>query len=372
VSFVTVLIIACPCAMGLATPTAVMVGTGAAAERGILFRGGASLEAAGRVGIVVLDKTGTVTEGKPAVVAVQAVGMSEDELIRLAASAEQGSEHPLGAAIVAAAKERGLAPARAEGFDSLSGRGVSALVEGRRVLVGSRGMLEREGVAAIAFEADAGRLAGAGRTPVFVAADGRLAGLLAIADRVKPTSAEAVARIKRLGAEVVMLTGDAEATARVIAAEVGIARVLADVLPADKARVIQQLQAESGRLVAMVGDGINDAPALARADVGIALGTGTDVALEASDVTLVSGDLNGVVTAIELSRRTLRVVRQNLFWAFFYNVVGIPIAAGALYPAFGILLSPVFASAAMAFSSVSVVGNSLRLRVAVRIPKRPG
>jgi P-type Cu+ transporter len=363
VSFVTVLIIACPCAMGLATPTAVMVGTGAAAERGVLFRGGAALEMAREIGVVVLDKTGTVTEGRPALVGVvEAESGSGDEVLRLAASVERVSEHPLGAAIVAGAAERGLETAEVTDFASFGGRGVFGVVDGRRVLAGNRALLEESGIDTMSLRASAEEESTAGRTPVYVAVDDVAMGLLLVADPVKPTSAAAIAELRRLGMRVLMLTGDNERTAAAVAQQVGVDDVVADVLPAEKARVVRRLQQESGRRVAMVGDGINDAPALAQADVGIAIGSGTDVALEASDVTLVGGDLNGVVTAVRLSRQTMRVIRQNLFWAFFYNVLGIPIAAGLLYPFFGVLLSPVFASAAMAFSSVSVVGNSLRLR----------
>jgi Cu+-exporting ATPase len=364
VSFVTVLIIACPCAMGLATPTAVMAGTGAAAERGILFRGGESLEVAKSVGVVVLDKTGTVTEGRPRVVEV--VGGDDvggaNALLSLAASLEHVSEHPLGAAIVAAAGERGIGREPVDDFDSTPGLGVTGTVAGRRVAIGNRALLEAASIEPGRFETVAAKLAAQGRTPVYVAVDGETRGLIAVADPVKPTSRRAIERLKRMGLEVVMLTGDDARTAAAVAREVGIERVIADVLPAGKADEVERLKRETGRTVAMVGDGVNDAPALARADVGIAIGTGADVALEASDVTLVGGDLEGVATAIRISRGTVRVIRQNLFWAFIYNVVGIPIAAGVLYPAFGVLLSPVFASAAMAFSSVSVVSNSLRLR----------
>ena len=368
VSFVTVLIIACPCAMGLATPTAVMVGTGAAAERGVLFRGGASLEAAGRIGLAVLDKTGTITEGRPRLVDLAARAGSvwegrEPELLRLSASVERVSEHPLAAAVVAAARERGLELADPADFDSFGGRGVRAVVDGREVVLGNAALLEKRGIDTAALADRAKSLAEAGRTPVFLAVDGKAAGLLGIADPVKPGSRAAVERLSELGIRVVMVTGDNERTAQAVAREVGIVEVIAEVLPADKARVVARLQQETGLTVAMVGDGVNDAPALARADVGIAIGTGADVAIEASDVTLVGGDLGGVATAVRLSRRTVRTIRQNLFWAFFYNVAGIPIAAGALYPAFGLLLSPVFASAAMALSSVTVVGNSLRLRL---------
>ncbi|HUF50334.1 MAG TPA: heavy metal translocating P-type ATPase [Longimicrobiales bacterium] len=368
-SFVTVLIIACPCAMGLATPTAIMVGTGAGAERGVLFRGGDALELTRSVSVVVLDKTGTVTEGRPSLVGVRVHGTvqtadAESELLRLAASVERQSEHPLGAAIVAGARERDVVAGEATDFVSFGGRGVFGVVDGRRVLVGNEALLRERGVTRIAEQKEAAAEAEAGSTPVYIAVDDELRGVLLIADRVKPTSAPAIAELKRQGLRVVMLTGDNARTAAAVARSVGIEDVFADVLPADKARAVQQLQRE-GAVVAMVGDGVNDAPALAQADVGIAIGTGTDVALEASDVTLVGGDLNGVVTAIRLSRRTMRIIRQNLFWAFIYNIIGVPIAAGALYPATGLLLSPVFASAAMALSSVSVVGNSLRLRRAV-------
>jgi P-type Cu+ transporter len=364
VSFVTVLIIACPCAMGLATPTAVMVGTGAAAERGVLFRGGEALEGAGEIGIVVLDKTGTVTEGRPVLVGVH----GDDGFLPLAAAVERVSEHPLAAAIVEgarAAAERAGAPAvlaEVDDFESFGGRGVAGTVSGRRVLAGNRALLQERGIDTAALDDRAAEEAEAGRTPVYVAVDDVARGLLLVEDPVKPTSAAAIAELRRMGLEVHMLTGDNERTARRIARQVGIENVRAEVLPAEKAQVVRALREGSGRRVAMVGDGINDAPALAQADLGIAIGTGTDVAVEASDVTLVSGDLNGVVTAIRVSRRTMRVIRQNLFWAFFYNVLGIPVAAGVLYPFLGVLLSPVFASAAMAFSSVSVVGNSLRLR----------
>ncbi|HEX6133613.1 MAG TPA: heavy metal translocating P-type ATPase [Longimicrobiales bacterium] len=364
VSFVTVLIIACPCALGLATPTAVMVGTGAAAERGVLFRGGDALEIARDIRVVVLDKTGTVTEGKPALVGIQTRdgGGGTDELLGLVASVERASEHPLGAAIVEAATSGGVRLHDVSDFASFGGRGIFGVVDGRRVLIGNRGLMQESGLETAAFERLMETESGAGRTPVYVAVDDVVEGLLSIADPVKPTSAAAIAELRALGIEVLMLTGDNARTAESVARQVGVDRVIADVMPADKARVIRELQQERGERIAMVGDGINDAPALAQADVGIAIGTGTDVALEASDVTLVGGDLGGVVTAVRLSRRTMRVIRQNLFWAFFYNVIGIPVAAGVLYPFLGVLLSPVLASAAMALSSVSVVSNSLRLR----------
>jgi len=372
VAFVTVLIIACPCAMGLATPTAVMVGTGAGAERGVLFRGGASLEAAGGLGVVVFDKTGTITQGKPEVVEIVPVlasAMTESELLRIAAAAERGSEHPLGEAIVRAAGSRGIAPDPSAEFESRGGLGVSAVVGGRSVRIGNAAFMTESNVDASPSREAAEAMASRGWTVVHVAIDGRAAGVLGIADPVKPESREAIASLKSMGIEVVMLTGDEERAAQSVAREVGIERVIANVLPRAKAKVVKQLRAERGRRIAMVGDGINDAPALAEADIGIAIGTGTDVALEASDVTLVGGDPRGVVTAIRISKRTGRAIRQNLFWAFIYNVIGIPVAAGVLYPAFGLLLSPVFASAAMAFSSVTVVTNSLRLRRGLRLAR---
>jgi P-type Cu+ transporter len=362
VTFITVLIIACPCALGLATPTAVMAGTGAGAERGVLFKGGESLETAHRLDTIVLDKTGTITEGRPSVVAiVAAAGVADDDVVRLAASLETASEHPLAAAIVESARSRGLALADPAEFHATGGRGAEAVVDGVVARVGNAAYMVEQGLDAGALAASAEGMAGGAMTPVFVAADDRVLGVIGIADPVKPTSAAAIGRLKAMGLEVVMLTGDHRSTAEAIGRTVGVDRVVAEVLPRGKVEEIRRLQGE-GRKVGMVGDGLNDAPALAQADVGIAIGTGTDVALEASDVTLVSGDLNGVPVALRLSRRTMRVIRQNLFWAFIYNSVGIPIAAGVLYPFFGILLSPVFASAAMAFSSLSVVSNSLRLR----------
>jgi P-type Cu+ transporter len=362
VSFITVLIIACPCALGLATPTAVMAGTGAGAERGVLFKGGESLETAHRLDVIVLDKTGTITEGRPAVVEVVAAdGADPDDVVRLAASLETASEHPLAAAIVESARSRGLVLSDPTEFNAVGGRGAEAVVDGTLLFVGNGAFMTEQGLQPGVLGDAAERMAGEARTPVFVAADGRVLGVIGIADPVKPSSPDAIRRLKEMGLEVVMLTGDHRSTAEAIGRRVGVDRVVAEVLPRGKVEEIRRLQAE-GRKVAMVGDGLNDAPALAQADVGIAIGTGTDVALEASDVTLVGGDLNGVPVALQLSRKTMRVIRQNLFWAFIYNVIGIPIAAGVLYPFFGILLSPVFASAAMAFSSLSVVSNSLRLR----------
>jgi len=360
---IAVLVIACPCAMGLAVPTAVMVATGKGAELGILIKGGEALQRAGDVTTVVLDKTGTVTEGKPDVtdiVRTNAVA-SDDEFLRLVASVERSSEHPLGTAIVRRAESRALALSRAESFVATPGRGATGVVDGRAVAVGNELLMNDWGIDIAPLIADAARVAGEAKTPVFVAVDGALAGLLAIADPLRPTSRSAIARLRAMGLDVVMLTGDNRRTADAVAAQAGIPRVVAKVLPDGKVAEVRRLQGE-GRVVAMVGDGINDAPALAQADVGVAIGTGTDVAVEAADIALVRGDLHGLADAIALSRRTMRTMRENLFWAFAYNVVGIPVAAGVLYPAFGLLLSPILASAAMAFSSVSVVTNSLRLR----------
>ena len=364
---VSVLIIACPCALGLATPTAVMVGTGRGAEAGILIRTGAALETAHRLTTIVLDKTGTVTEGKPALTDVMpapAADISEHELLRLAASAEAGSEHPLAAAIVRGAQQRGVNLSHAVGFRAAVGSGVGATVERRAVLVGKAAMLEARGIA-VTPDARSRDLELQGKTAMFVAIDGHEAGVIAVADRVKPGSAAAIARLREMGLRVVMMTGDYSRTAEAVAAQVGIDEVCAGVLPADKAGRISALQ-EDGEVVAMVGDGINDAPALAQADVGMAIGTGTDIAIESSDITLIRGDLRAVPDAIALSRATMRTIRQNLFWAFAYNCLAIPIAAGALYPFTGWLLSPIIASGAMAFSSVSVVLNSLRL---ARLPR---
>ncbi len=362
VNFVSVLIIACPCALGLATPTAVMVGTGRGAEQGILIKGGAALETAHKAQVVVLDKTGTITQGRPAVTDVLAAdGVSETELLRLAASAERGSEHPLGAAIVRRANERGMTLADATHFNALAGHGIEAEIEGRRLLLGNLRLMDERKIELHGLRAQADNFAREGKTPMFVALDGASAGVIAVADEIKPDATAAISALKRLKLEVVMLTGDNERTARAVAQAVGIERVLAGVLPAGKAAEVKRLQA-AGKIVAAVGDGINDAPMLAQADIGIALGTGTDVAIAAADITLIRGSLHSVVTALALSRSTMRIIKQNLFWAFVYNALGIPIAAGALYPFTGWLLSPIIASAAMALSSVSVVTNSLRLR----------
>jgi len=363
-AFITVVVIACPCAMGLATPTAIMVGTGRGAEAGILIRGGEALERAHRVTAVVLDKTGTLTLGKPALAEVVPVaGSDPGELLRLAAAVEAGSEHPLATAILARARHEGLAFPAAEAFAAIPGGGAEAIVDGRRVVVGNARLLGERGIALGELAARGEALAAAGQTPVYVAVDGAPVGLLAIADPVKPEAAETVRALAAQRIEAWLVTGDHRATAAAVARQVGIPpeRVMAEVLPADKAAKVAALQA-AGRVVAMVGDGINDAPALARADLGIAIGTGADVAIEASDVTLVGGDPRGAVAAIALSRRTMAVIRQNLFWAFAYNVLLIPVAMGALYPTLGITLNPALAAGAMAMSSVSVVSNSLRLR----------
>ncbi len=362
VSFVSVLIIACPCALGLATPTAIMVGTGKGAESGILIKGGASLETAHKLNTIVLDKTGTITRGEPSLTdIITADGFAENDLLQIIASAEKLSEHPLAEAIVRGAEARNLQFEKVENFNALEGRGIEAQVSGKQLLLGNLRLMNERKILLNDAESTVEKLAGEGKTPMFTAISGKFAGFVAVADTIKPESKDAIRALQKLGLEVVMMTGDNKRTAEAVASQVGITRVLAEVLPEGKSGEIKRLQAEK-KLVGMVGDGINDAPALAQADVGIAIGTGTDVAIEASDITLIKGDLRGVVTAIALSKATIRSVKQNLFWAFIYNVIGIPVAAGLLYPFFGILLSPVLASAAMSLSSVSVVANSLRLR----------
>jgi Cu+-exporting ATPase len=362
VSAIAVLIIACPCALGLATPLSIQVGTGKAARAGILIRSAAALQTTQRLDTIVLDKTGTITAGKPALTDIRPAGRrTENELLALVAAAESDSEHPLASAIIAGAGQRGVSIPAAAAFGSVTGKGVQARVNGTSVLVGNARLLTQAGIDITALEPAAAELSGQGKTPVLAAVDGDPAGVLAIADPVKDESAAAIAALRQLGVQVVMITGDHARTAAAIARQTGVSRVLAEVLPEHKAREIRRLQSE-GRRVAMVGDGINDAPALAAADVGMAIGTGTDVAIEAADITLVSGSLAGVVTAIGLSRATMRNIRQNLFFALAYNGTGIPVAAGILYPFLGIRLSPVIAAAAMALSSLSVVGNANRLR----------
>jgi Cu+-exporting ATPase len=364
VAAVSVLIIACPCALGLATPMSIMVGVGRGAQAGVLIRNAEALERMEKVDTLVVDKTGTLTEGKPRLIAIEAAeGFHRDDLLRLAASVERSSEHPLADAIVAAASERGLPLSDVREFDSPAGKGVTGKVESRTVLIGSAAFLESGKIAIGGMAPRAERLRAAGATVINIALDGRLAGLLAIADPVKPSTPAALKALAGDGVKVIMLTGDNRTTANAVAKQLGIVDVEADVLPEQKSAVVARLQNE-GRVVAMAGDGINDAPALATANVGIAMGTGTDIAMESAGVTLLGGDLGGIVRARHLSEATMRNIRQNLFFAFIYNAAGIPIAAGVLYPLFGLLLSPIVAAAAMALSSVSVVGNALRLRAA--------
>lgn len=362
VAAVSVLIIACPCALGLATPMSIMVGVGRGAQAGVLVKNAEALERMERVDTLVVDKTGTLTEGKPALAALHvAPGFDEAEVLRIAASVERASQHPLGEAIVRAATARGLELDDATSFDAPTGKGVAGIVDGRRVAIGNARMLRESGVEPGALEAEAARFRAEGATAVFIAIDGAPAGVAAIADPIRTSTPAALAALKADGIRVVMLTGDNAATARAVARTLGIADVEADVLPEDKAKVVERLRAQ-GRVVAMAGDGVNDAPALAAADVGIAMGTGADVAMESAGITLLKGDLMGLVRARRLSEATLANIRQNLTFAFVYNAAGVPIAAGVLYPAFGILLSPMIAAAAMALSSVSVIANALRLR----------
>jgi P-type Cu+ transporter len=362
VAAVTVLIIACPCALGLATPISIMVATGRGAQAGVLVRNAAALERLAAINTLIADKTGTLTEGKPALTAVEAAdGFDRDEVLRLAASLEAGSEHPLAAAILHGAEAKTLKPAKVDGFEAVTGQGVKGTIDGRMVALGNARLMQSFGIdaAPLAKAAEARRKAG--ETVMFLGVDGKLAGLVAVADPIKPSAAEAIARLHALGLTVIMATGDNEITAKAVAASLGIDAVHAGLRPEDKLKLIADLQ-HQGRVVAMAGDGINDAPALAKADVGIAMGTGADVAMESAGLTLLKGDLRGVVRGVKLARATMRNIKQNLFFAFVYNALGVPVAAGVLYPFFGILLSPIIAAAAMSLSSVSVVGNALRLR----------
>ena len=362
INAVAVLIIACPCALGLATPMSIMVGTGRGAGAGVLIKTAEALEILEKVDTLVVDKTGTLTEGRPRVTrVVPAEGVGESELLRLAASLERGSEHPLAAAIIAGAQERDGALEKAEEFESITGKGVIGRVGGRDVALGSLGLLAGRGIDPGGLEARADELRRDGETVIFAALDGKAAGLIGIADPIKEATPEAIRQLHADGVRIVMLTGDNRTTAEAVGRRLGLEDIEAEVLPEQKVEVVKRLQAE-GRIVAMAGDGINDAPALAQAHVGIAMGTGTDVAMESAGVTLLTGDLRGIARARRLSRATMRNIRQNLFWAFLYNSLGVPIAAGVLYPLFGLLLSPMIAAAAMSFSSVSVIGNALRLR----------
>jgi Cu+-exporting ATPase len=361
INAVAVLIIACPCALGLATPMSIMVATGRGATLGVLFKNAEAIEHLRKVNTLVVDKTGTLTEGKPKLVAVEAIGVEEDELLRLAASLERGSEHPLAAAIVQGAEERGISLASSDHFESVTGKGVIGKVDGVEVVLGTQKLFQEKNIDPEKMLERAEALRKEGQTAMFVGINGKAAGLLAVADPIKETTPEAIRQLHQSGIRIVMLTGDNLTTAKAVADKLDIDEVRADVLPQDKAAKIKELQ-EEGRFVAMAGDGINDAPALAQAHVGIAMGTGTDVAMESAGVTLVKGDLRGIVRARQLSRATMRNIRQNLFFAFCYNALGVPIAAGVLYPVFGLLLSPMIAAAAMSFSSVSVVSNALRLR----------
>ena len=360
--FVSVLVIACPCALGLATPTAIMVGTGKGAENGILIKGGEALETTHKINTIIFDKTGTITEGKPTVTDIITTGtVDSDSLLQITASAEKGSEHPLGDAIVKSAEDKGLELYPIEHFESITGQGINATIQGKQLLIGNIRLMQEMDIAVEAVLKDADTLAAQGKTPMYIALDSKLAGIIAVADVVKPGSAKAVKKLMEMGIEVAMITGDNRRTAEAIAKQVGITRVLSEVLPQDKSGEVKKLQQE-GRRVAMVGDGINDAPALVQSDIGIAIGSGTDVAMESADIVLMHSDLMDVVTAIQLSKSTIRNIKQNLFWAFAYNVAGIPLAAGVLHIFGGPLLNPIFAAAAMSLSSVSVLSNALRLR----------
>jgi Cu+-exporting ATPase len=361
INSLAVLIIACPCALGLATPMSIMVATGKGAQSGVLFKDAQAIELLRKVDTLLLDKTGTLTEGKPKLVTIEAIGMTEGELLRLAGSVERNSEHPLAAAIVSGAAERGVGVGNSSSFQSLTGKGIEGEVDGHKVQLGNAGLLEEGGVNLNALKPKAEALRGDGQTVMFVAVDGVAAGLLGVADPIKQTTPEAVRQLHNEGVRVVMVTGDNLTTANAVAQKLGIDQVISEVLPEQKIEAVKRFQKDGG-VVAMAGDGINDAPALAQAQVGIAMGTGTDVAMKSADVTLVKGDLRGIVRARVLSRLTMNNVKQNLFFAFLYNSIGVPIAAGALYPVFGVLLSPMLAAAAMSFSSVSVIANALRLR----------
>jgi Cu+-exporting ATPase len=359
---VAVLIIACPCAMGLATPTAIMVGTGKGAEHGILIRDAESLEIAHKVKVVIFDKTGTLTNGKPEVTnIVTMAGLSEQEVLGLAASLEKGSEHSLAESIVAEAEKRNISPISIKNFKAIPGHGVEGFIEEKKIVLGNKKLMKAENIAIEAYEQEMSRLEEDGKTVMMLGLDGKLIGLIAVADTIKESAKEGIKALQKLGIEPVMLTGDNERTARAIAKQIGITRILAEVLPNEKEAEVKRIQAE-GKVVAMVGDGINDAPALAQANVGIAMGSGTDVAIEAADITLINKDLRSVAAAIQLSRKTMRTIKQNLFWAFGYNIILIPVAMGVLYPFFHILLNPIFGSIAMATSSISVVSNSLLLK----------
>jgi Cu+-exporting ATPase len=365
IRFVAVLIVACPCALGLATPTAIIVGTGKGAENGIFIRDASSLEIAHKLTTIVFDKTGTLTEGRPEVRQIllldRSVVKDKERFLFLAASCELHSEHPLGKAVVKKAESLKISLRQPIGFDAIPGKGIKASVDGQSVIKGNRMLMEQEGIDISQYDGIIDEISGKGETPVYLAVDRKAAGIISLADNLKPNAARVISELKKMGLNIVLITGDNQLTAAAIAREAGIDRMYAEVLPDQKAVRIKELQDE-GSMVAMVGDGINDAPALVQSDMGIALGTGTDIAIESGKITLTGGDLQGVLNAINLSRRTVRIIRQNLFWAFFYNILLIPIAAGALFPFFGIQISPIFAAAAMAFSSISVVTNSLRLR----------
>ena len=359
--FISVLVIACPCALGLATPTAIMVGTGKGAEHGVLIKSGVALETTHKVQTIVFDKTGTITEGKPKVTDVVSSGLSENELLQLVASAEKGSEHPLGEAIVKGAQNRGLAIKKLEAFKAIPGHGIEVTIDKKNIIAGNRKLMIARNISLENLEATSDKLASEGKTPMYIAIDDKIAGIIAVADTVKTNSKKAIDHLHRMGIEVAMITGDNRRTAEAIAKQVGIDRILAEVLPQDKANEVKKLQAE-GKKVAMVGDGINDAPALAQADIGIAIGSGTDVAMESADIVLMKSDLMDVPTAIQLSKSTIRNIKQNLFWAFGYNTLGIPVAMGLLHLFGGPLLNPMLAAAAMSLSSVSVLINALRLK----------